>query len=285
LTDIRERLPQAKWHHIWAFRRLYEYVAYKAPEQGVFQRRSAEDATLKQTYSDKDYGRGEGHLKARRMSGTESTMIDHKEEEMAHVESTKRTRHSLAEGELKTTLRPCWESAGGKELKMLVHAAGSRDLDTLWFCSHVDIPLAMLAGYLIDSLGIIDVLSLDVLRLERFLIAINDSYADPPSPSKLTREDAASYSGPTEIPYHNRAHAVDVLQGTYLLLTQGGIAKRLELSRLEILAVLIAAAVHDVEHPGKTNEFHKATWNSWAINYNDRSINENHHAAKTFKVS
>ena len=35
LTDIRERLPQAKWHHIWAFRRLVEYVGYKAPENGV----------------------------------------------------------------------------------------------------------------------------------------------------------------------------------------------------------------------------------------------------------
>ena len=35
LTDIRERLPHAKWHHVWAFRRLYEYVSYKAPERGV----------------------------------------------------------------------------------------------------------------------------------------------------------------------------------------------------------------------------------------------------------
>jgi len=35
LTDIRERLPGAKWHHIWAFRRLVEYVSYKAPERGV----------------------------------------------------------------------------------------------------------------------------------------------------------------------------------------------------------------------------------------------------------
>ncbi len=35
LTDIRERLPQAKWHHIWAFRHLFEYVEYKAPERGV----------------------------------------------------------------------------------------------------------------------------------------------------------------------------------------------------------------------------------------------------------
>ncbi|WP_224450267.1 RNA-guided endonuclease InsQ/TnpB family protein [Haloprofundus salilacus] len=35
LTDIRERLPHAQWHHIWAFRRLFEYVSYKAPEQGI----------------------------------------------------------------------------------------------------------------------------------------------------------------------------------------------------------------------------------------------------------
>jgi len=35
LTDIRDRLPYAEWHHVWAFRRLVEYVEYKAPEQGV----------------------------------------------------------------------------------------------------------------------------------------------------------------------------------------------------------------------------------------------------------
>ncbi|QSW99661.1 RNA-guided endonuclease InsQ/TnpB family protein [Haloterrigena alkaliphila] len=35
LTDIREEIPNAKWHHVWAFRRLYEYVEYKAPNRGV----------------------------------------------------------------------------------------------------------------------------------------------------------------------------------------------------------------------------------------------------------
>jgi putative transposase len=35
LDGIRERLPHAKWHHVWAFRRLSEYVEYKAPERGV----------------------------------------------------------------------------------------------------------------------------------------------------------------------------------------------------------------------------------------------------------
>ena len=36
LDGIRERLPWAEWHHIWAFRRLYEYVEYKAPEHGLW---------------------------------------------------------------------------------------------------------------------------------------------------------------------------------------------------------------------------------------------------------
>jgi len=35
LTHIREEIPEATWQHVWAFRRLYEYVEYKAVEQGV----------------------------------------------------------------------------------------------------------------------------------------------------------------------------------------------------------------------------------------------------------
>jgi IS605 OrfB family transposase len=35
LTHIRENIPEATWQHVWAFRRLSEYVEYKAPERGV----------------------------------------------------------------------------------------------------------------------------------------------------------------------------------------------------------------------------------------------------------
>ena len=35
LTDIRDRMPGAKKFHAWAFRRLYDYTAYKAEEYGV----------------------------------------------------------------------------------------------------------------------------------------------------------------------------------------------------------------------------------------------------------
>ncbi|MDS0294946.1 RNA-guided endonuclease InsQ/TnpB family protein [Halogeometricum luteum] len=35
LTHIRENIPDATWQHVWAFRRLYEYVEYKAKEYGL----------------------------------------------------------------------------------------------------------------------------------------------------------------------------------------------------------------------------------------------------------
>ena len=35
LTDIRDRMPGAKKFHMWAFRQLYDYVAYKTEAEGI----------------------------------------------------------------------------------------------------------------------------------------------------------------------------------------------------------------------------------------------------------
>ncbi len=35
LTDIRDRMPGTKKFHAWAFRRLYDYVAYKAEAERI----------------------------------------------------------------------------------------------------------------------------------------------------------------------------------------------------------------------------------------------------------
>ena len=47
----------------------------------------------------------------------------------------------------------------------------------------------------------------------------------------------------------------------------------------EAFAAIIAAAVHDVGHPGHTNTFLMKTGHEYALLYNDRSVLENYHAA------
>jgi hypothetical protein len=83
-------------------------------------------------------------------------------------------------------------------------------------------------------------------------------------------------------PYHNFRHAFDVTQTVYLLLTNAGAAPML--LHLEIFAILVAALVHDVGHPGLNNNFQIATGSALALRYNDRSVLENHHCSLGFTL-
>lgn len=53
---------------------------------------------------------------------------------------------------------------------------------------------------------------------------------------------------------------------------------------LEIMALYVAAAMHDYDHPGRTNAFLVATNAPQAVLYNDRSVLENHHAASAWSL-
>ncbi|XP_011480918.1 cGMP-inhibited 3',5'-cyclic phosphodiesterase A [Oryzias latipes] len=131
-------------------------------------------------------------------------------------------------------------------------------------------------------------------------------------------------NGYRDIPYHNRIHATDVLHAVWYLTTQpvpglptlrtengihtdsaNGITPRatsflasrinLELEEeygslaglipgLELMALYVAAAMHDYDHPGRTNAFLVATSAPQALLYNDRSVLENHHAASAWNL-
>ncbi|RCN25667.1 3'5'-cyclic nucleotide phosphodiesterase, partial [Ancylostoma caninum] len=56
------------------------------------------------------------------------------------------------------------------------------------------------------------------------------------------------------------------------------------MSTLELMALYTAAAMHDYDHPGRTNAFLVAAEDKKAILYNDRSVLENHHAAESWRL-
>ncbi|TMS35844.1 hypothetical protein L596_003149 [Steinernema carpocapsae] len=108
-----------------------------------------------------------------------------------------------------------------------------------------------------------------------------------------------------DIPYHNRIHAADVLHAVYYLTchpvaafaprpsspSEPGVSRppprvpiAENMSNLELLALFTAAAMHDYDHPGRTNAFLVASEDKKAIMYNDRSVLENHHAAESWRL-
>ncbi|XP_037674300.1 cAMP-specific 3',5'-cyclic phosphodiesterase 4A isoform X3 [Choloepus didactylus] len=85
-----------------------------------------------------------------------------------------------------------------------------------------------------------------------------------------------------DVAYHNSLHAADVLQSTHVLLASPALDA--VFTDLEILAALFAAAIHDVDHPGVSNQFLINTNSELALMYNDESVLENHHLAVGFKL-
>ncbi|XP_030056902.1 cGMP-inhibited 3',5'-cyclic phosphodiesterase 3B [Microcaecilia unicolor] len=127
-------------------------------------------------------------------------------------------------------------------------------------------------------------------------------------------------NGYRDIPYHNRTHATDVLHAVWYLTTRpipgfqqvhsdtdsdSGISPgqvayicskscsiidesygclSSNIPALELMALYVAAAMHDYDHPGRTNAFLVATNAPQAVLYNDRSVLENHHAASAWNL-
>uniref|UniRef100_A0AAZ3SCB3 3',5'-cyclic-AMP phosphodiesterase n=1 Tax=Oncorhynchus tshawytscha TaxID=74940 RepID=A0AAZ3SCB3_ONCTS len=83
--------------------------------------------------------------------------------------------------------------------------------------------------------------------------------------------------------YHNSSHAADVLHATSYFLCKERVKQSLE--QIDEVAALIAATVHDVDHPGRTNSFLCNAGSELAILYNDTAVLESHHAALAFQIT
>jgi len=83
-------------------------------------------------------------------------------------------------------------------------------------------------------------------------------------------------------PYHNAAHAVDVMATTDFLMRSAFVKERT--TSFDHFLALVAAAVHDVGHPGTNALFQMKTMSPLAVRYNDQSILENMHCATAFQI-
>lgn len=160
---------------------------------------------------------------------------------------------------------------------LLRKAFASWEADTLSIAELTDNkPLSVLALFFFEQSSLMSYFQLDPVKLERFLVEIESGYSDAN-------------------PYHNRSHAASVLHFMHCLLVHGGVAKATETvfpqvddferrQRLVLLSGLLAAIVHDFEHEGVNNDYLVKSFSAKALQYNDRSPNENHHCASAFKV-
>eukprot|EP00466_Bigelowiella_natans_P020331 jgi/Bigna1/43849/e_gw1.85.22.1 len=101
-------------------------------------------------------------------------------------------------------------------------------------------------------------------------------------PMKLRNFVSRIEAGYIHNPYHNSLHAADVVRSSHYFLRAAGLNGYMK--PLEMLSLLVAAVIHDYEHPGVNNNFLIATKHKYAILYNDKSVLENHHLAEAFKV-
>ncbi|XP_061875539.1 high affinity cAMP-specific and IBMX-insensitive 3',5'-cyclic phosphodiesterase 8B isoform X5 [Colius striatus] len=83
--------------------------------------------------------------------------------------------------------------------------------------------------------------------------------------------------------YHNSTHAADVLHATAFFLRKDRVKESLD--HLDEVAALIAATIHDVDHPGRTNSFLCNAGSELAVLYNDMAVLESHHTALAFQLT
>lgn len=87
---------------------------------------------------------------------------------------------------------------------------------------------------------------------------------------------------PFLIVVHNSLHATDVLHCINYLVSN--LSETNWFSDVELLAIYVSAIIHDVDHPGVSNNFLIAVHSPMSILYNDKSILENHHCSKAFTI-
>eukprot|EP00930_Biecheleria_cincta_P026921 TRINITY_DN18925_c0_g1_i1.p1 TRINITY_DN18925_c0_g1~~TRINITY_DN18925_c0_g1_i1.p1 ORF type:complete len:923 (+),score=166.75 TRINITY_DN18925_c0_g1_i1:112-2880(+) len=141
-----------------------------------------------------------------------------------------------------------------------------------------------------NSLSTFDVFILSPLQLNK--LAYHALVAHPSGIIALSGEEGEDQllqrfiltlqKGYNPNPFHNFAHALDVLAGVVRMLKL--VEADTFLSDLEQFSILVAALGHDLGHPGQNNGFLSEVSHELAIRYNDMSPLENMHCSKLYQI-
>lgn len=126
-------------------------------------------------------------------------------------------------------------------------------------------PLSFFMQYVFQAYSLEEKLDIDAVKWKAFFYEIQELYHK-------------------DNHYHNAIHGSDVAQAVFYVLEKGGGNLICQLDLLETTSALIAAAVHDVDHPGVNNFYLVNTKSPMALLYNDKSVLENYHIACAFNV-
>eukprot|EP00932_Pfiesteria_piscicida_P017553 SRR837773.4432.p1 GENE.SRR837773.4432~~SRR837773.4432.p1 ORF type:complete len:417 (-),score=87.10 SRR837773.4432:166-1350(-) len=172
----------------------------------------------------------------------------------------------------RTPSTDCYVGPSTAQLEILNKAVKSWNFDVIEFAELTsNRPLTVSFDFLFDHFDTIARLGLDRQKLCSFANALESGYHE-------------------SNPYHNRVHAASVLHSMHSLMSHGGFAELahregegLTLEEIRV-AGWVAAAAHDYDHLGFTNDFLIKTGHERAVFYNDQHVNEQHHAAQAFAL-
>ncbi len=176
------------------------------------------------------------------------------------------TDHSIASApasRIKQMLRPnqsqsfIWPQA--LESKLTI-----QDMDSLKFnvFKYSEDDLLSFTIEIFQAMGLTEEFQIPLDTLQNFVLAVRAKYR--------------------KNPFHNWYHGFSVLHFAFYFLRKTNAHS--DLTKLDVLGLLVACLCHDADHPGRTNSFEVQTSSQLALLHNDRSVLENHHAVTTFQI-
>jgi hypothetical protein len=125
-----------------------------------------------------------------------------------------------------------------------------------------DSDLMQYSVQMLVDFDLVDNLKIDIRKLKHFIMGAHALY----------HEDAH---------FHNFKHGWSVMHISYLILRHGASK---HLTELDILAVLLAALCHDLDHPGTNNVYEVASKSELALTHSYDAVLERHHSSMTHRL-